>query len=69
MSNSYLSISNILNRYGLSRTTFFKLRKSGYFPNPVTPKNFNPRWSLDDLLSWEAQNNNSQDSTFSEAEA
>ena len=69
MSNSYLSISKILNRYNFSRTTFFKLRKSGGFPNPVTPKHFSPRWSLDDLLNWEAKNNNSQGSTFSEAEA
>ena len=67
MSNSYLSINKILERYGFSRTTFFKLRKNGYFPHPVTPKNFSPRWSLDDLLIWEAKNNNSQSSTFSEA--
>jgi predicted DNA-binding transcriptional regulator AlpA len=64
MSNSYLSINKILCRYGFSRTTFFKLRKSGGFPHPVTPKNFSPRWSLEDLLIWEAKNMHSQSPEF-----
>lgn len=56
MSNSYLSISKILNRYNFSRTTFFKIRKSGDFPYPVTPENCSPRWALDDLINWERSN-------------
>ena len=60
MSRNYLSINLILERYGFSRTTFFKIRKSGGFPNPITPKNCSPRWSVSDLIKWE-QSNSSYD--------
>jgi len=56
---NYLSINNILERYGFSRTTFFKIRKTGSFPNPITPKNYSPRWSVSDLLKWESNNTQS----------
>lgn len=56
MPDKFLSINNILDRYGFSRTTFFKIRKSGDFPCSITPKNCSPRWALHDLLHWERKN-------------
>ncbi|WP_105174007.1 helix-turn-helix transcriptional regulator [Pseudoalteromonas sp. T1lg122] len=69
MSETYLSINKILKRYSFSRTTFFKLRKNGGFPHPVTPKNFSPRWSLEVLQNWENKNMHSQISEFGGTEA
>jgi len=48
-----LSTKDVLKRISLSRTTLWKLRKKGQFPNPkkITDRRFG--WLEQDIVDWE----------------
>lgn len=50
----YITASEVMQRYSISRTTLFRWERDGKLPEA---KYFNSlkRWSLNDLESWETQ--------------
>jgi len=48
-----LRVKDVLDRYGISRTTLHVKVKSGDFPAPVPGWKGYPRWLLEDLTDWE----------------
>lgn len=51
----YLKINRVCDRYDIGKTWIYAAVKDGRFPAPKRFGN-NSRWSLKDLLKWEAEN-------------
>lgn len=49
----YLKRHEVLERYGFSESTIYRLMASGRFPKPITFSPRNRKWRLDDLQAWE----------------
>ena len=56
MNKEFVTIADLIKRYSISRTTFFRLRKHDSFPKSITPKECNPIWRLTDIENWEDNN-------------
>jgi predicted DNA-binding transcriptional regulator AlpA len=51
----FLSLKQVLERYPISRSKFWQLRRDGLFPPPTIMEGRHPWWASDVLAKFEAQ--------------
>lgn len=51
-----LKLLDLLNRYGIARTSLWRWRQEKNFPAPITPPNARPIWRIVDIEAWEQSN-------------
>ena len=50
---TYLTVTQVTERYQVSRATVYRWRASGLLPEPVYLTPASPRYRLEDLEEWE----------------
>lgn len=56
MNNSLISKKEVLERYGIDKSTLWLWSKAQNFPNSVTPPNCVQLYRESDIFEWEAKN-------------
>lgn len=52
---TYLSVEQVAARFGMSKDTIWRWRRTGEFPKPVRLGGTTKRWRLSDIEAWENQ--------------
>ena len=52
-SRRWLTGAEIMERFGMSRCAFHRLRKASGFPAPIRAAGMRPRWLIEEVETWE----------------
>jgi prophage regulatory protein len=57
MGEQLLTLTEVVERYGVTRQTIWRWRREGIFPEPLALSSKVHRWRVRDLEAWEAGQN------------